>query len=143
MICTIRRSSVCDYMSIASTSPYAVHQTSYRTQMRGWVYLIVLTLTLLNPLACLIHCHAMYQHHAVAGTIYVCDMGVTTMSTPPHGMQPTQPPTINAPQAYYAGVFMVPPALLLLPISAMLARILVQPWHSHPFPPLTPPPQTY
>ena len=140
---TIHRSAVCEHMLIASTSPHTINRYPYHAQMRAWVYLVVLTLTLFNPLACLIHCHVMHQQHASPMTMYVCDMGTTMMATHQHDLQSVPSPTINAPQAYYAGVLMSIPELVLLPVTAILARVFVLTWHSHPIPPLTPPPQTY
>jgi len=128
-----------DYMSLVSTHK-SIHQYPILVTMRGWVYAVVLTLTLLNPLACLIHCDIQHQHHTIVGTAYVCDMGVTGMSAPPYEMQSTQSPTINAPQAYYAGVFMQIPVLLVILACIVFAHTVISPWYTHHTPPLTPPP---
>ncbi|MCX6014019.1 MAG: hypothetical protein NT020_00270, partial [Chloroflexales bacterium] len=74
----------------------------------------------------------MHQQHASPMTMYVCDMGTTMMATHQHDLQSVPPPTINAPQAYYAGVLMSIPELVLLPVTAILARVFVLTWHSHP-----------
>ena len=103
---TIRKSAVCEHMLIASTSPHTINRYPYHAQMRVWVYLVVLTLTLFNPLACLIHCHVMHQQHASPMTMYVCDMGTTMMATHQHDLQSVPPPTINGVESSSTDSFM-------------------------------------
>jgi hypothetical protein len=104
------------------------------------VVLVVLTLALLNPLACLIHCAAMEHAAAPVSNLtsaFLCDLQHTSAPGDP---TPTRAPT-PAPRAVYPGVM---PALVLF-AAISLARFIVAPRvptlnHRFDTPP-TPPPR--
>lgn len=100
------------------------------------VVLVVLTLALLNPLACLIHCAAM--EHAAApvsnlASVFLCDLQHTSA---PGDATPTP-----APRAVYPGVM---PVLILLTVFTLVlyaaALYIRSPYVRYDTPP-TPPPR--
>jgi hypothetical protein len=115
----------------------------------GLAYFIALTLTVLNPLACLIHCaaidaraHRGHAHETGASGIsfYLCDMSLL-MSQPPATMAAerisSQPAATSAlPRAVHEGVALATMALTLL----VLLMAFLQPLDDHRSSRNTPPP---
>lgn len=114
---------------------------------------MALALTLLNPLACLIHCTAMElrlgqshtQHTTVAaGFTYVCDMLLLRTqpqaAATPERLQFPAPALESLPRAVYAGVLTTASAMtLILFLAAFLRSHACAFFSSYAPPPFTPP----
>ena len=121
--------------------------------LSGLVYMVVLTLAILNPLACLIHCSILdmrgqheFAHVAQSGASkYFCDMSFETaasqLSNTEPGIQLPTPAPTSMPRAVYEAVLLN--VLLIMPLWLLL-RFLNQTASRYAdlfSPPLTPPPR--
>jgi hypothetical protein len=121
----------------------------------GLAYFIALTLAVLNPLACMIHCaaidaraHQGHAHETSASGIsfYLCDMSLL-LSQPPAMMAAerisTQPAASSAlPRAVYEGVALPTITLSLLVLLMAFLTPLDAHRSSRNTPPPFPPPRT-
>ncbi len=120
----------------------------------GLAYFIVLTLAVLNPLTCLIHCavidawsHRGHAHETGTSGIsfYLCDMSLL-MSGPPATMTAerisTQPAATSAPpRAVHEGIALATIALPLLVLLIAFLQPLDVHCSSRNTPPAVPPPR--
>jgi hypothetical protein len=129
------------------------HRSGSTKSSPGLAYVVALTLALLNPIACLIHCaamdardHGMHAHAAQSSAewFYLCDMLMLPDQPQITGEGSIQLPLslpAAAPRAVYEGVALT--ALVLIPFWLLITALLAYtcPLSGHIAPPLTPPPR--
>ena len=102
----------------------------------------VVTLALLNPLLCLLHCeilHAPNARHHDASSLYVCDMVHSTESVTLTAVLPGA--VTQIPLSIYPGVHMLLAGLFLALVIQRFVVIAPHRLLSHPRYPVTPPPK--
>lgn len=120
----------------------------------GLAVLVVLTLAVLNPIVCLIHCAAMdalihhahtYQTSTSGGSFFLCDMPFQTgqphVAVTAERIQSSTTAASTLPRAVYESVTSVPLLITLLLFLIAHLNLLNVSMSSRNTPPPTPPPR--
>lgn len=120
----------------------------------GLAVLVALTLAVLNPIMCLIHCAAMdalihqahtYQIPTSGGSFFLCDMPFQTVQShvaaTAERIQSSTTAASTLPRAVYESVTSVPPFITLFLILMAHLNLLNVSMSSRNTPPPTPPPR--